>query len=159
MGITRSTPAATTEGKIALRASAAAAALGLPPSRQSWKVNRLCLTGLLKETRAESTKVMWRTPQASRERATAQPSVPAPVADVSRQGDNHVKKHQKAPLSVCDHSVMWLPPKDFIKSLADPSMYGQHVESLLGVASLVSPTVKCIIGFAAILSKYERAEH
>lgn len=79
MGITKSTPAATTEGKMARRASAAAAALGLPPSRQSWNVNRLCLTGLLKEIRAESTKVMWRTPQAIKERATAQPSVPAPV--------------------------------------------------------------------------------
>lgn len=85
MGMLMSCPAACTEGKMSTRAAAAACALGLPPPRQSANWNKLCRTGLLYDTRAASTKVMWRTPQANRHLATAQPSVPAPAGSTERQ--------------------------------------------------------------------------
>ena len=53
----------TTPGKIFFSLSAAHAALGFPPSRQSSNSNSGCLTGFENETRAESTKVIVRTPQ------------------------------------------------------------------------------------------------
>jgi hypothetical protein len=53
----------TTLGKIRLSASAAAAAFGFPPSSESSNSNSGCLAGFEKETFAESTKVMFRTPQ------------------------------------------------------------------------------------------------
>jgi hypothetical protein len=80
MGISKLTPVACTDGKMASSALAAASALGCPPWRQSWNTNRLCLTGLLKDTRDESTKVMVCIPQASNVLATTQPRVPAPAA-------------------------------------------------------------------------------
>ena len=53
----------TTPGKIFFSRSAAVCALGLPPSRQSSKSKSGWRTGLEYDTRAESTKVMLRTPQ------------------------------------------------------------------------------------------------
>lgn len=53
----------TMAGKICRSRSAAHCAFGLPPSRQSSNWNRGCRTGFEYETRAESTKVMFRTPQ------------------------------------------------------------------------------------------------
>lgn len=54
----------TTPGKIFLRFSAAHAALGFPPLRQSSNWKSGWRTGFEKDTRAESTKVIVRTPQA-----------------------------------------------------------------------------------------------
>lgn len=54
----------TIPGKIFLRRAAAVAALGFPPSRQSSNSKRGCRTGLEKDTRAESTNVIFRTPHA-----------------------------------------------------------------------------------------------
>ena len=59
------------------RASAAAFALGLPPSRQSANSKSDCRTGFENATRELSRKVMRLTPQPSSVLATAQPSVPA----------------------------------------------------------------------------------
>lgn len=53
----------TTPGKIFLSRSAAQAALGLPPLRQSSNSKSGWRTGLEKETREESTNVIVRTPQ------------------------------------------------------------------------------------------------
>lgn len=53
----------TAPGKILFSLSAAHAALGFPPSRQSSNSNNGWRTGFEKDTRAESTKVMVRTPQ------------------------------------------------------------------------------------------------
>ncbi len=52
----------TTPGKIFLSFSAAHAALGFPPSRQSSKSNSGWRTGFENDTRAESTNVIVRTP-------------------------------------------------------------------------------------------------
>jgi hypothetical protein len=54
----------TTPGNIFFKLSAAQAAFGLPPFKLSSNTNRGCRTGFEKETRAESTKVMFRTPHA-----------------------------------------------------------------------------------------------
>eukprot|EP00983_Pelagomonas_calceolata_P041450 1138071-Pelagomonas_calceolata.AAC.1 len=62
-------------------AAAHTSALGLPPPSQSSNSYSDCRTGLEKETREESTKVMSLTPHASSVRATAHPSVPAPVRE------------------------------------------------------------------------------
>ena len=78
MGMAMRCPADATPGKIRRRCSAAAAAFGAPPSRQSANSKSDCRTGLLNDTTPESTKVMFRTPHARRHRATAHPSVPAP---------------------------------------------------------------------------------
>lgn len=56
----RNTP--TTPGKIFLSFSAAHAAFGFPPFKQSSKSNRGCRTGFENDTRAESTNVIFRTP-------------------------------------------------------------------------------------------------
>jgi hypothetical protein len=69
-------------------------AFGFPPSRQSSKLNRDWRTGLEKATRLLSTKVMWRTPQARRVRATEHPSVPAP-------DDSMHSKQQIAGILLC----------------------------------------------------------
>ena len=53
----------TTPGKIFLSFSAAHAALGFPPFRQSSKSNSGWRTGFENDTRAESTSVIVRTPQ------------------------------------------------------------------------------------------------
>ena len=53
----------TTPGNIFFRLSAAQAALGLPPFKQSSKSNSGCRTGFENDTRAESTNVIVRTPQ------------------------------------------------------------------------------------------------
>ena len=62
------------------RASAAACAFGVLPLTQSLKVKSVCRTGFEYDTTPESTNVIVRTPQPSRQRATAQPSVPAPMS-------------------------------------------------------------------------------
>ena len=56
--------ARTTPGKIFFKFSAAHSALGLPPSRQSSNVKSGWRTGFENDTRALSTKVIVRTPQA-----------------------------------------------------------------------------------------------
>jgi hypothetical protein len=53
----------TTPGKILFSRSAAHCAFGLPPSKQSSKSKSGCRTGFEYDTRAESTKVMFRMPQ------------------------------------------------------------------------------------------------
>mmetsp|Transcript_22658 Transcript_22658/g.51832 ORF Transcript_22658/g.51832 Transcript_22658/m.51832 type:complete len:387 (-) Transcript_22658:233-1393(-) len=70
---------ACTHGKMRRSAAAAASALGVSPPMQSSKVKSDCRTGLEYATTPLSTKVMVRTPQPRRQRATAQPSVPAPT--------------------------------------------------------------------------------
>ena len=52
----------TIPGKILFRLAAAHSALGFPPSKQSSNSNKGWRTGLEKETLAESTKVIVRTP-------------------------------------------------------------------------------------------------
>eukprot|EP00967_Tisochrysis_lutea_P025379 scaffold29290_cov31-Tisochrysis_lutea.AAC.1 len=73
-------PRAWTPGKIRFSASAAAGAFGVwPPMHSSW-TKRDCRTGLEYETMPESTRVIQCTPQPRRQRATAHPSVPAPMS-------------------------------------------------------------------------------
>mmetsp|Transcript_2056 Transcript_2056/g.5756 ORF Transcript_2056/g.5756 Transcript_2056/m.5756 type:complete len:343 (-) Transcript_2056:485-1513(-) len=80
MGMCSSWPVALAPGKMAETAAAAAGALALRPSpATSAKVKRLWRTGLEWDTLPPSTKVMVRTPQARRARATLQPRVPAPT--------------------------------------------------------------------------------
>lgn len=55
--------ALTTPGKIFFSRSAAVWAFGFPPFKQSSKSKRGCRTGFEYETRAESTKVIFRIPQ------------------------------------------------------------------------------------------------
>ena len=62
----------TIPGKIFLRCSAAHAALGFPPFRQSSKSNSGWRTGLLNDTRAESTSEMVRTPHPWTRRQTVE---------------------------------------------------------------------------------------
>ena len=97
IGIIIRTPFASTPGKIRRSFSAAAAAFGLPPSRQSSNSNSDCRTGLLKDTsppvnktrviliahtiikiNLPSTNVTRLTPHPNKHLATAHPSVPAP---------------------------------------------------------------------------------
>lgn len=56
----------TTPGKIFFKRSAAHCALGLPPCRQSSNSKSGWRTGFENDTRAESTKVIVRTPQPCR---------------------------------------------------------------------------------------------
>mmetsp|Transcript_32296 Transcript_32296/g.84850 ORF Transcript_32296/g.84850 Transcript_32296/m.84850 type:complete len:242 (-) Transcript_32296:278-1003(-) len=96
MGIVSSCAAAFTPGKMRRSAAAAASALGLPPSAQSANSKSDWRTGLEYETRPLSTNVTLRTPHPSRQRATLQPSVPAPrrrqrvekIRSVSRSGSS-----------------------------------------------------------------------
>mmetsp|Transcript_41640 Transcript_41640/g.93959 ORF Transcript_41640/g.93959 Transcript_41640/m.93959 type:complete len:388 (+) Transcript_41640:229-1392(+) len=78
MGIVSAKPSAATPGKMRLSAAAAHAALGFPPPSQSANSKSDCRVGLEKLTVPLSTSVKLRTPQPSRVRLTAQPSVPAP---------------------------------------------------------------------------------
>mmetsp|Transcript_16105 Transcript_16105/g.43927 ORF Transcript_16105/g.43927 Transcript_16105/m.43927 type:complete len:232 (+) Transcript_16105:580-1275(+) len=78
IGIIIRTPFASTPGKIRRSFSAAAAAFGLPPSRQSSNSNSDCRTGLLKDTSPPSTNVIRLTPHPNKHLATAHPRVPAP---------------------------------------------------------------------------------
>mmetsp|Transcript_30864 Transcript_30864/g.89803 ORF Transcript_30864/g.89803 Transcript_30864/m.89803 type:complete len:223 (+) Transcript_30864:1626-2294(+) len=81
MGISNTTPLASTSGRISRNASQAASTLGrpLPPSAAaSWCLKRLCLTGLDMATLPLSTKVMCLAPQAMSALAIAHPRVPAP---------------------------------------------------------------------------------
>ena len=86
---------AATDGKMRFKASAAACALGVSPLMQSSKLNSVWRTGLEYETTPASTNVMLRTPQPSRHRATAQPSVPAPIN----------KQRVPATFSVCSAGI------------------------------------------------------
>mmetsp|Transcript_1362 Transcript_1362/g.3293 ORF Transcript_1362/g.3293 Transcript_1362/m.3293 type:complete len:276 (+) Transcript_1362:732-1559(+) len=77
MGISISTASTSASGMMACTASVAACALDRDSAASRW-TKRLWRTGLESDTRPESTKVMHRTPQPMRVRATLQPRVPAP---------------------------------------------------------------------------------
>jgi len=80
IGTRSTTPRVTAPGKMRCSFSAAATAFGRPPDRQSSNSNKLWRTGFENATPPLSTSVMCRTPHASKVRATAQPSVPAPIS-------------------------------------------------------------------------------
>ena len=100
IGTVRTTPRACTPGKILLNAFAAATPTKKPILRsydsvnkeyllvtlffsrrsQSANSNKHCRVGLLNDTTPLSTKVRSVMPQPRRVRATAQPSVPAPIS-------------------------------------------------------------------------------
>mmetsp|Transcript_34364 Transcript_34364/g.110608 ORF Transcript_34364/g.110608 Transcript_34364/m.110608 type:complete len:274 (+) Transcript_34364:940-1761(+) len=80
IGIPITTPRASAPGKMRRNSSAAAGAFFVFPPMQSLWAKSDWRTGFEYETLPESTSVIALTPQPRRQRATAQPSVPAPMS-------------------------------------------------------------------------------
>ena len=151
MGTAITTPCALTPGKTRVRFAAAASAFSLPPSRQSANSNSDWRAGLEKDTRPESTNVNARTPQPSRVRATAHPSVPAPmikhfvlvVVSKSRSGSKRHRMSFKLSSAAATASRVgsMLSPRSARRGPARPRGFNSHPTAGKGHAGSLGSAV------------------